>query len=149
MQAINCQGYTAMTMSLRTRVLRPTCSDVSRSAHQLRASNLWTDAIRTKYETQFLIHLLFQPPRDSERVPTFAGADEPALFQRLDGIAIGGQRAYFFIIFQPPQNWVAAERISFKLVPVLDVRQQVLFDLSEFWREISSFLLHFVHVYSQ
>jgi hypothetical protein len=31
----------------------------------------------------------------------------------------------------------------------LDVRQQVLFDLSEFWREISSFLLHFVHVDSQ
>jgi hypothetical protein len=75
---------------------------------------------------------------------TFAGADESALFQRLDGIAIRRQRAYFFIVFQMPQNWIAAERISFKLVSVFDVRKQVLFDLSEFGHEISSFFLrHF------
>jgi hypothetical protein len=55
-----------------------------------------------------LIYFLFQTPQDSERVATFAGADESALFHRLDGIAIGRQRAYFFIIFQPPQNGVAA-----------------------------------------
>jgi hypothetical protein len=72
---------------------------------------------------EFLFCFLFQTPNDSERVSTFAGADESALFHRLDGIAIGRQRAYFFIIFQPSQNWVAAERISFKLVSVLDVRK--------------------------
>jgi hypothetical protein len=66
---------------------------------------------------------LFQTPHYSERVATFAGADESAVFHRLDGIAIGRQRAYFFIIFQVPQNWVAAERISFKLVSMLDVRK--------------------------
>ena len=63
-----------------------------------------------------------------------------ALFQRLDGIAIGRQRAYFFIVFQPPQVWVAAERISFKLVSVLDVGKQVLFRLGEFRHETTSFL---------
>src|ERR1700733_15801082 len=68
-------------------------------------------------------YFLFQTPQDSERVATFAGADESALFHRFDGIAIGGQWAYSFTIFQPPQNWVAAERISFKLAFVLDVRQ--------------------------
>ncbi len=51
------------------------------------------------------------------------GADESPLFQRLDGIAVGRQRPNFFIIFQPPQNSVAAERISFKLVSTLDVRK--------------------------
>jgi hypothetical protein len=78
---------------------------------------------RTKQETQVLICFLFQTPHDSERLSTYAGADESALFQRLDRIAIGRQRANFFITFQPPQNWVAAERISFKLVSVLDVRK--------------------------
>jgi hypothetical protein len=66
---------------------------------------------------------LFQTPHDSERVATFAGADESPLLHRFDGIAIRRQRAYFFIIFQPPQNWVAAERISFELVSLLDVRK--------------------------
>jgi hypothetical protein len=33
---------------------------------------------------------LVQTPHDSQRIATFAGADESALFQRLDGIAIGG-----------------------------------------------------------
>ena len=47
----------------------------------------------------------------------------------------------FFVIFQPPQNWVAAERISFKLVTILDVRKQVFFGLCQFRQEISSFLL--------
>jgi hypothetical protein len=78
--------------------------------------------------TVVLILFLFQTPHDSERVATFAGADESVLFHRLDGIAIGRQRSYFFIVFQTPQNWVAAERISFKLVSVLDVRKQVLFN---------------------
>src|ERR1035441_4403235 len=91
-----------------------------------------------------LFYFLFQTPNDSERVSSFAGADESALFQRLDGIAIGRQRAYFFIVFQTPQNWVAAERISFKLVPVLDVRKQLLFNPCEFRQKLSSFFLrHF------
>jgi hypothetical protein len=76
--------------------------------------------------------LLAQTPPYCERVATFAGADESPLLQRLDGIAIRRQRAYFFIIFRPPQNWVATERIGFKLVSILDVRQEVLFHLSEF-----------------
>ena len=42
---------------------------------------------------EVLIYFLFQTPHDSERVATFAGADESALFHRLDGIAIGRQRA--------------------------------------------------------
>src|ERR1035437_8718237 len=93
---------------------------------------------------EVLIYFLFQTPHDSERVATFAGADESALFHRLDGVAIGRQRAYLFIIFQPPQNWVTAERISFKLVSVLDVRKQLLFNLCEFRQQISScFLRHF------
>src|ERR1039457_1168515 len=72
---------------------------------------------------EVLFYFLFKTPPDGERVSTFAGADEPALFHGFDGIAIGRQRAYFFIIFQPSQNWVATERISFKLVSVLDVRK--------------------------
>ena len=68
---------------------------------------------------------------------TFAGADESPPFQRFDGIAIGGQRAYFFIFFQTPQNWIAAEQISLKLVSILDVRQEVLFDRGEFRQETS------------
>jgi hypothetical protein len=66
---------------------------------------------------------LFQTPHDSEPVSAFAGADESALFHRLDRSAIGRQSAYFFFVFQPPQKWVAAERISFKLVSVLDMRE--------------------------
>ncbi len=85
-----------------------------------------------------------QTPHDSERSSACAGTDKSALFHRFDGIAIGRQRAYFFIIFQPPQDWVAAEGISFKLVSTLDVREQVLFRLREFGREIGSFLFcHF------
>ena len=72
---------------------------------------------------EVLVYFLFPTPRDCERVATFAGTDESALFRRLDGIAIGRPRPHFFIIFQPPQNWVAAERISFKRVSVLDVRK--------------------------
>ena len=93
-----------------------------------------------------LFYFLFQTPHDRGGVATFTGADESALFHRLDGIAIGRQRAHFFIIFifQPPENWAAAERISFKLASVLDVRQQVLFRRGEFRQEISGFLLrHF------
>ncbi len=83
-------------------------------------------------------------PRDGEWVSTFAGADESALFQRLNGIAISRQRAYLFIIFQAPQNWIATQRIGFKLLALLHVQKQVLFSLGEFLQEISSFLLrHF------
>jgi hypothetical protein len=42
-----------------------------------------------------------------------------------------------FIVFQTPQNWVATERIGFKLVSILDVRQQALFGLCEFRKELS------------
>jgi len=65
----------------------------------------------------------FQTPHDGEEVATFAGRNDSAPFHRLDSIAIGRQRTYFFIIFQPPQDWVTAERISFKLVSVLDVQE--------------------------
>ena len=88
-----------------------------------------------------LFCFLFHTPQNSEWIATLAGADESALLERLDGIAIGRLRAYFFIIFQVPQNWTAAERISFKLVSMLHVRKQVLFSLGEFRQEISSFLL--------
>jgi len=43
--------------------------------------------------------------------------------------------------FQPPQNRVPTERISFKLVSLLHVRQQVLFNLCEFRQQTSTFLL--------
>src|SRR5258708_31273683 len=98
------------------------CGDLE-SAFCLIGSSTLDDLARTKYATWVLFHFLFQTPHDSERIATFAGADESALFHRLDGIAIGRERANFFIIFQPPQNWVAAERISFKLESVLDVRK--------------------------
>jgi len=91
-----------------------------------------------------LFCFLFHTPHNSEGVGTLAGADESALFHRLDGIAIARQRAYFFIIFQVPQNGVAAERISFKLVSMLDVRKQVLFSLGEFRQQISSSLLRHI-----
>jgi hypothetical protein len=68
-----------------------------------------------------LFCLFFPTPHNSESAAAFVGANESALFQRLDCIAIGGQRAYFFVIFQVSQNWVAAERIGFKLVPILNV----------------------------
>ena len=70
-----------------------------------------------------LFCFLSHTPHNSEWVATLVGADESALFQRLDGIAIGRQRAYFYIILQSPQNWIAAERISFKLLALLHVRQ--------------------------
>ena len=85
-----------------------------------------------------------QTPHDSEGVATFAGADESALFQRLNRIAIGRKGADYFVVFQSAQNRVAAERISFKPVSVLDVRQEVLFTLREFRRDngsTGSFLL--------
>lgn len=72
---------------------------------------------------------------------TFAGDDETTFFHRLDGISIGRKGAYFFTVFQSPQNRVAAERIGFKLVSVFHVREQVLFSLGEFRRRASSFLL--------
>src|SRR5437899_938835 len=59
------------------------------------------------------MRLLFQTPHDSEQVSTFAGSDESALFHRFDGIATGGQRTHFFIVFLPPKNWIAAKRIGF------------------------------------
>ncbi|HEV8047151.1 MAG TPA: hypothetical protein VGP35_05455 [Terriglobales bacterium] len=74
-----------------------------------------------------LLCFLFQTPHNNQRVVTFAGVDESTLLHRLDGIAIGRKSAYFLIIFQGPQDWVAAEGISFKLVSILDVRKQVLF----------------------
>jgi hypothetical protein len=83
--------------------------------HQQPATAICHNLLLTVRLSQFFL----QTPHDSERVATFAGADESALFHRLDGIAIGRQRAYFFIVFQPPQNGVAAERISFKLVALL------------------------------
>jgi hypothetical protein len=46
-------------------------------------------------------------PKDRERVATFAGTDESALFHRFDGVAIRRQRAYVFmvfIVFQTPQD---------------------------------------------
>src|SRR5579872_335016 len=55
-----------------------------------------------------LSYFVLQPPHDGKRVSTFAGADESLLFQRLDRIAIGRQRANFFVIFRPQQDWVAA-----------------------------------------
>ena len=57
---------------------------------------------------QVLLYFRGETPHDGERVATFAGADESGLFHRLDCIAIGRQRAYFFVIFRPPQDWVAA-----------------------------------------
>jgi len=104
----------------------PSCRDCPDSESPLclnKGTSTLHGLARTKYGTQFLIYFLSQTPHNGERVATFAGADESALFHRLDGVAIGRQRAYLFIIFQPPQNWVAAERISFKLVSVLDVRK--------------------------
>ena len=92
---------------------------------------------------------LVQTPEDRQRVATLAGADKSALFHCLDAIASGRQRAYFFIVFQTSQNWVAAERISFKLVSVLDVRKQVLFNLCEFRQKLSSFFLRHFHIHSQ
>jgi len=121
------------------------CGD-SESAFRPIGTSTLDNLARSEHGTQVLGYFLFQTPDDSEWVATFARADESALFHRLDGVAIGRQRAYFFIIFQPPQDWVAAERISFELVSVLDVRKQVLFSVCEFRQEISSFLLHVVHV---
>jgi hypothetical protein len=58
----------------------------------------------------FMTEQSVKTPHDSKRVSTFAGVDESAPFHRLDGIAIGRQRAYFFIVFQTPQSWVCTER---------------------------------------
>ncbi len=74
-----------------------------------------TTELRGKLERQFLtlevagiaevlVYFLFKTPKDTERVAPFAGTDESALFQRFDGIAISRQRAYFFIVFQTPQD---------------------------------------------
>jgi hypothetical protein len=64
------------------------CGDSESAFRLIRTSNL-DDLARTKYGTQVLIYFLFQTPRDGERLTTFAGADESALFHRLDRIAIG------------------------------------------------------------
>ena len=98
------------------------CGD-SESAFRLIGTSTLDDLARTQYETQVLVYFLFPMPPDSEGVATSGGPGESALFQRLDRITIGRQRANFFVIFRPPQDWVAAERISFKLVSVLDVRK--------------------------
>lgn len=65
---------------------------------------------------------LCRMPRDGEQVPTSARGDESTLFHCLDGIAIGGHGAYYFVVFLSAQDGVTAEGISFKLVSVLDVQ---------------------------
>ena|ERR1017187_74091 len=95
---------------------------------------------------------LFQTPYDSERVATFAGADESAPFHRFDGVAIGRQGAHFFIIFQSPQNWVAAERISFKLDPswICESRScSPSVSFGETLAALATFFFAIVHVHSR
>jgi hypothetical protein len=71
------------------------------------------------------------------------------------------QRAYFFIIFQSPQNWVAAERIRFKLVSVFDGSQPLPGLMSprrsialmvlrlSFGGRLAAFFFAILHVHSQ
>lgn len=101
---------------------------------------------RHLFDGQFCEFYLFpfQTPHDSERFATFTLADDPRCSSALIVLRLADRGVYFFIVFQTPRDWVAAERVSFKLVSVLAVRKQVLFRLCEFRGEISSFLLrHF------
>jgi hypothetical protein len=77
------------------------------------------------WEEQFLLYFRGQTPHNSERIATFAGRNQPSLFHRFYSAAIGRERADYFVVFQSAQDRIAAERISFKLVAVSHVRQQV------------------------
>jgi len=101
------------------------------------------------FSLRFFSLSLFQTPHDGERILSLARDDESAPLETFDGVAIGGQGAYFVIVLRSPQNRVAAERISFKLVSVLDVRQQVVFRLGEFPQRLAAFLLVTAHLPGQ
>jgi len=53
-----------------------------------------------------------EAPNDSERFTTPAGNNERTFFQSFHRVAIRGRWAYYFIIFQPAQDRIPAERIS-------------------------------------
>jgi hypothetical protein len=75
-----------------------------------------------------------QPPDNAQRVIAFRRDDQSALFKRLDGVAGCGQRAYEFLLLRLPQQHIAAERIGFQIVAILQMRQQVLFGLAQIGR---------------
>jgi hypothetical protein len=78
-------------------------NDSTRRMHRDQKSMMWRNRLDFVSLQAFIsIH----PPHDSERVATFRGTDESPLLHRFDGIAVGTQRAYFFIIFQSPQHWL-------------------------------------------
>ena len=91
-----------------------------------------------------LVHFLFQTPHDSKRVSTFAGADESAPFQRLDGIAIG--REGVFLHYLSTAAELGCHRANqFQAGIHVGCAKAGLVSLCEFWQEISSFLLcHFL-----
>jgi hypothetical protein len=88
-----------------------------------------------------VLFLFCQTPRNGEGVTTLAPGYEPTLLHGFYGIAIGGQGTDYFVVFQSAQNRVAAKRVSFKLVPKLHVRENVLFSLRQFRRGASGSLL--------
>ena len=102
----------------------------------------------TKQRTQSgpILFSFFRRHTIGEGSQPLPGPMSPRCSIALTVLRLADRGAHFFIIFifQPPENWAAAERISFKLASVLDVRQQVLFRRGEFRQEISGFLLrHF------
>ena len=82
-----------------------------------------------------------QTPQDSQRVATFVRRNWSALLHGFYGIAIGRQRADYFVVSQSAQNRVTAKGISFKLESMLHVGKQVLFSLRQFRQGVRGFLL--------
>ena len=77
-----------------------------------------------------------EAPNDSERFTTPAGNNERTFFQSFHRAAIRGRWAYYFIIFQPAQDRIPAERIRLQLIALVYVPQQVLFGLTELRRNM-------------
>ena len=70
---------------------------------------------------QDLFRFLIQTPNQSERIAPFARTNQTVLLQRLYGARIRtGGPEHFTVL--PPENRIASERISLKLVTLLQVR---------------------------
>jgi hypothetical protein len=76
--------------------------------------------------------LPFQPPRDLQGIGRFAPNDDAPFFKCFYGVPICALRSHQFAVLQPAQYGIAAQRISLKLVAVLQVRNDILFSVGEF-----------------
>ncbi len=67
--------------------------------------------------------------------------NQATLLHRFDCVPIRGERSVYFIIFQPTQDWIATERIGFKLLILLHMGEQILFGFCQLGRDAAGLFL--------